>query len=95
MAELYGLCATHSYTQLLTHAGCFQFETTFHGWGLIAPCMVTSQILYVRECRIISILCRIAGDGELTLSEMFEQIKHCRYIRHYYPDGTPRDDINI
>ena len=29
---------------------------------------------------------------ELTLSEQFEQIRHCRYIRHYRPDGTAIDD---
>lgn len=34
------------------------------------------------------------GEGEeeegrvLSLAEQFEQIKRCRYIRHYRPDGT-------
>ena len=32
------------------------------------------------------------GEGEegrvLSLAEQFEQIKKCRYIRHYRPDGT-------
>lgn len=27
------------------------------------------------------------ADSNLSLSEMFEQIKKCRYIRHYYPNG--------
>ena len=28
-----------------------------------------------------------AADSSASLSEMFEQIKKCRYIRHYYPNG--------
>lgn len=28
-----------------------------------------------------------AADSSISLSEMFEQIKKCRYIRHYYPNG--------
>ena len=28
-----------------------------------------------------------AVDSSVSLSEMFEQIKKCRYIRHYYPNG--------
>lgn len=28
-----------------------------------------------------------AADSSSSLSEMFEQIKKCRYIRHYYPNG--------
>lgn len=31
-------------------------------------------------------------DRELSLAEQFEQIRHCRYIRHYRPDGTAIDD---
>jgi len=27
------------------------------------------------------------ADSNISLSEMFEQIKKCRYIRHYYPNG--------
>ena len=26
--------------------------------------------------------------SEPSLAEMFEQMRHCRYIRHYHPDGT-------
>ncbi len=28
----------------------------------------------------------------LTLAEMFEQIKQCRYIRYYHPYGAKSDD---
>lgn len=28
----------------------------------------------------------------ITLAEMFDQIRNCRYIRHYYPDGTTMDE---
>lgn len=31
-------------------------------------------------------------NSEPTLAELFEQIKHCRYIRHYHPDGTEKED---
>lgn len=31
-------------------------------------------------------------NSELTLAEMFEQIKQCRYIRHYHPFGAHSDD---
>ena len=27
------------------------------------------------------------ADSSVSLSEMFEQIRKCRYIRHYYPHG--------
>lgn len=30
----------------------------------------------------------LGASSEPSLAEMFEQIKHCRYIRHYRPDGT-------
>lgn len=32
------------------------------------------------------------GGGELTLAQQFEQIRRCRYIRHYRPDGTAMED---
>lgn len=28
----------------------------------------------------------------MTLAEMFENIKHCRYIRHYHPHGSQSDE---
>lgn len=28
----------------------------------------------------------------MTLAKMFEQIKHCRYIRHYRPNGSHQED---
>ena len=31
-------------------------------------------------------------ERELSLAEMFEQIRHCRYIRHYHPNGTAAED---
>ena len=30
--------------------------------------------------------------SEPSLAEMFEQIRNCRYIRHYYPDGTALEE---
>lgn len=30
--------------------------------------------------------------NEPTLAEQFEQIKHCRYIRRYHPDGTALEE---
>ena len=30
--------------------------------------------------------------SEPSLAEMFEQIRHCRYIRHYHPDGTALEE---
>ena len=32
------------------------------------------------------------GGGELSLAQQFEQIRRCRYIRHYRPDGTAIDE---
>ena len=32
------------------------------------------------------------ADSNVSLSEMFEQIKKCRYIRHYYPNGEKPPD---
>ena len=33
-------------------------------------------------------------DGrELTLAEQFEQIRRCRYIRHYRPHGTAVEEL--
>jgi len=29
------------------------------------------------------------ADSNISLSEMFKQIKKCRYIRHYYPNEQP------
>ncbi len=34
-----------------------------------------------------------SSSSELTLAEMFEQIRHCRYIRHYHPDGTEVEEL--
>ena len=30
--------------------------------------------------------------SEPSLAEMFEQIRNCRYIRHYHPDGTALEE---
>ena len=34
-------------------------------------------------------------EGELTLAQQFEQIRHCRYIRHYRPDGTAEEEYKL
>ena len=34
----------------------------------------------------------MTADGELTMAQMFDQIKHCRYIRRYHPDGTALEE---
>ena len=31
-------------------------------------------------------------DRDMSLAEMFEQIRHCRYIRHYKPDGSASEE---
>lgn len=36
----------------------------------------------------------IKASSEPSLAEMFEQIKHCRYIRHYRPDGTEIEEYD-
>ena len=33
-----------------------------------------------------------SSTSDPTLAELFEQIKHCRYIRRYHPDGTALDE---
>ncbi len=34
----------------------------------------------------------IPAESELTMAQMFDQIKHCRYIRRYHPDGTALEE---
>lgn len=36
----------------------------------------------------------LGASSEPSLGEMFEQIKHCRYIRHYRPDGTEIEEYD-
>ncbi|KAL5499622.1 hypothetical protein EMCRGX_G011074 [Ephydatia muelleri] len=36
----------------------------------------------------------LGASSEPSLAEMFEQIKHCRYIRHYRPDGTEIEEYD-
>ena len=33
-----------------------------------------------------------SSTSDPTLAELFEQIKHCRYIRRYHPDGTALEE---
>ena len=35
----------------------------------------------------------VGGEEELTLAEQFEQIRRCRYIRHYRPHGTAVEEL--
>ncbi len=35
---------------------------------------------------------QIPAESELTMAQMFDQIKHCRYIRRYHPDGTALEE---
>ena len=54
---------------------------------------------YIPLLPLLFLMCNYSSEegveevsSEPSLAEMFEQIRHCRYIRHYHPDGTALEE---